>query len=117
MTTCRKPKSPREGHARDGDDGERRGLGRDDGERDGPPRDGVVGEEVALERAICRGCAARFAEAQAEERDADEVGRYESEVENAEPLRCEKNCKGVDGTGQAGSLLLWCADVRQRCRL
>ena len=38
-----------EGYAGDGDDGERRGLGGDDGEGDRPPGNGVVGEEVALE--------------------------------------------------------------------
>ena len=43
-----------EGHAGDGDDGEGDGFGGDDGERDGPPGDGVVGEEVALERAVGR---------------------------------------------------------------
>ena len=45
-----------EGQAGDGDDGEGGGFGGDDGERDGPPGNGVVGEEVALQRAI--GCAA-----------------------------------------------------------
>ncbi len=65
---------------------------------------GVVGEEVRLEGAVCCGGAAGLAEAKAKERDADEVSRYESEVEGAEPLGCEKICKGVDGTGQADSL-------------
>ncbi len=80
--------------AGDGDDGESGGFGRDDGERDGPPWDRVVGEEVAFERAVCGCGAARFAEAQAEERDADEVSRYESEIEDAEPLGCEQELQG-----------------------
>src|SRR5262249_10222187 len=42
-----------EGDARDADDGERAGLGRDDGEGDGPPGDAAVGKKVALERLRC----------------------------------------------------------------
>jgi hypothetical protein len=63
-----------EGDAGHGDDGEGGGFGRDDGERDGPPGDGVVGQEIALERAVLRDALA-LAEAEPEERDGDEIGR------------------------------------------
>jgi hypothetical protein len=45
-----------------------------------PPGDGVVGEEVAAERTV----GGFFPEAQAEERDADEVDGDEDEVRRAE---------------------------------
>ena len=81
----------REGDAGDGDDREGRGLGGDYRKRDGPPRDGVVGEKVALERAIRCGGSARFAKAKAEERDADEVDD-DREVEGMQAGR-ESECR------------------------
>jgi hypothetical protein len=40
------------GEAGDADDGERAGLGGDDGERDRPPGNVAVGEEVVAQRAM-----------------------------------------------------------------
>ena len=57
------------GEARDADDGQRAGLGGDDGERDRPPRDVAVGKKVIPQRALL------LAEAQPEQRDADQVER------------------------------------------
>jgi len=74
-----------EGDAWDGDDGERAGLGRDDGEHDGPPGHGAVGEEVLAERGFG---SALLAELQAEARDGDEIDDDQAEVKGVQMLGC-----------------------------
>jgi glucosamine kinase len=97
-----------EGYAGDGDDGEGGGFGGDDGERDGPPGDGVVGEEVGLEGGFGGAAAVAFAEAESEERDADEIDRYEREVEGMEAGWCGGVDAGYDnGLGARLWRRLW----------
>ena len=68
----------------DGDDGQRGGFGGDHGERDGPPRDGVAGEEVVLERPVLVGAVP--AELKTEQCNRDEVDCDEDEVGGAQMM-------------------------------
>src|SRR5580698_5685968 len=66
------------GKAGNADDGERAGLGGDDGKGDGPPGDVSSGEKVVTERAMT------LAEAQAEQGDPNQVQRDDCQVEFVE---------------------------------
>jgi len=81
----------REGNSWNGDDGERGGLCRDDGERDCPPWNRVAGKEVALERAVGWRGSFALAEAQSEERNANQIDCDKDQVGSAEA--CQARCR------------------------
>ena len=88
------PKVAGECQSRRADDGQRGGLGGDDGERNRPPRHRAVGQEVAAQRAIARRRAcgraagrAMAAETQPEERDGYQVQANHAEISDMQTSR------------------------------
>ena len=71
---------PREGDARDRDDGERAGLRRNDGEAYRPPGDRVARKKVVLQRTVFTS-----AKAQAKNRNADQIERNDRQIQIRKP--------------------------------
>jgi hypothetical protein len=94
-----------ESYAGNGDDGEDRGFGGDNGEGYGPPGNGIVGEEVILEGLFRFAVGAGgygFAEAKPEEGDAEQIGNDECEIEGVEARRPRRHDQYGDRAGKFG---------------
>jgi len=77
-----------EGKPGDADDGERAGLGGDNGERDSPPGNVTVSQEIVAQAAL------RFAEAQSEERDRGQIERDDRQVKRVEAIDGTSGLRG-----------------------